>query len=184
MKIINLFKILIFFIISTHFVLANNNVPKPIGFIIENNVEALSQWIKSNGDVNYAIGNMPIVMFTVYEECRFDSLKLLLEKGVSPNTKGELDISLLHMASDHTDTSCLQLLISEGASLDSIDEYHRTAYYYAMMSDNKKAIDILYKKGLSLFIKDKLGFDVIHTSIVKDKHYLFKNILEALYEAS
>ncbi len=64
-----------------------------------------------------------------------------------------------------------------GAEINKINKNGETAYFYALTFANKRGIDILWEQGLSPFVKNSNGIDVIHDSILQKKAYLFENII-------
>ena len=156
--------------------------PEILRIITQNRENDLKDWLDKNNN-NIHIGDMPVIMYTVFDKCRYDMLKVFLDRGSDPNTiGGPLKSTLIHNASQHRDISCLTLLLERGASIDVYDNFSRTAYFYAMLSDNKDAINYLYEQGLSLFLKNNINLDVIHVSMAIDQDHLFKDVLKSAYK--
>lgn len=148
--------------------------------IMEDKSEDLSNWLKQGNSANTVLlENFSLISLSVYDACRPKVLKVLLDKGVDPNsTGGPIKKPIVLNAAEHKNTECLNLLIKYGVQLDSIDKNGNNAYHYALLSNNKKSIDILYETGLDLFQRNNNGLTFIDAAVLTDKSSLVKDVLE------
>lgn len=98
----------------------------------------------------------------------FELAKLFIKKGANVNLKDEYrDKHPLSLAAIMGDENMIDLLISNGADLHAKDDdYGFTALHIACtgFNYNKKAVELLIRKGADVKIKDRLGrtaFDLL-----------------------
>ena len=72
------------------------------------------------------------------------SLQLLLDRGLSPN-QADNGQTLLMEAALGGNTECVEMLLKAGADPKAVDQRGKTAYSYALIGENLKLMDLLYK---------------------------------------
>ena len=146
--------------------------------VINNEASAVLAWLSEGNDANTTYQGMPLIVASVSERCNLEVLKLLIKSGADINASDDvLKATNLHYSAQHKDLSCLKLILSSGAKIDALDINGKTAYFYALDFNNSAAITLLNESGLSVFIKDNDGIDVIHMSVLMDRAIIFKDLL-------
>ena len=161
----------------------SEKTPEIIKIIVEGRDNNLKEWLNNGNKPNAKIGNVPIVLFTTIDKCRYSSLKILLDSGADPNASaGSLFYPLLMNAAQQKDLSCLKLLIENGAQINIQDKDGNNAYYYTIFSKNYASIEILYDNGLNLFHRNNDGLTAIDIAILADKGHIFKKSIRKYTE--
>ena len=146
---------------------------EPFYAILESDTGKLKKWLEYNSP-NYMPGQIPLAAATVSGGCHIESLKLLISSGLDVNQKDLLSgSSLLHSAVENSNLSCMKILIENGADLKVHDKKNRNLYWYAVLSNNKEAIKILFKAGLSPLTKSSNDLNAIDLAKKLDRMYLF-----------
>ena len=153
------------------------------------------EWLLSQGaDANaVTVGEgVPVMHLALADECRPEKVRLLLEAGADPNASDAIEgrrAFAVHLAVQHHDLRCLNLLVKHGADISSLDEAGRNAYFYAVDRHNKHAIWHLWELGLDPMTKDNRGIDAIHysASIYANetswmRHWLFSDVISEIYD--
>ena len=154
----------------------------PAQYIAKNNLVALKQWHEAGGDLSGTYAATPLISIAVIEGCHLDILRYLVDNGISVNQRSPLHYDApIHAAAGQADTSCLEFLVNNNATIDVKTINGNNAYFEAMAVGNKEAIDILYKNGLSPFEKDFGTMDYIHFMAMNGKAELFEDILKQHY---
>lgn len=137
--------------------------------------EELLFLLENGVDINIKYRGLNPVFVTVSDECLYSKLTILLDFGVRIDLiEKYLSNSLLHYASQHDDTRCLELLLKEGANVGAVNDYGETPLFY---SASPSVSEILWRAGANIFQKDKHGLDVIHHSVLTGRENIYRNIL-------
>jgi len=108
---------------------------------------------------------------------RADDVKLLIEQGVSPNSKDENGVPLLSLAAARVDKegiNVVKALIEAGADINSKDKESQSALFYAARRGNRDVVTLLLENKINYYSVDYTGniartiaFREGHTDIVK-----------------
>lgn len=161
--------------------------------VIDGSYEAVAWFLSKGADANaVTLGEgVPVLHLAVADRCRPEKMRLLLDAGASPNALDAMDgrgVAAIHLAAQHQDLRCLELLVQRGADISILDNHGRSAYFYAVDRHNKSAIDRLWELGLDPTIQNKRGIDAIHysASIYANetswmRHWLFSDVISEIY---
>ena len=104
-------------------------------------------------------------------ECKEHFLKVLMEKGASPNTDHDCDVNYpMHYIISFWKSNVmliLQLLVEHGADIDAEDEHGATAVVRAQMQENFEAMAFLLENGAkSSYTVPQLGVSsMLHLAV-------------------
>lgn len=153
-------------------------LPRVIKLIANNDLTSINAWLDDEYVPGQTYFGTPLVLFTVTERCNIGALKAFVNHGADINAVDEfMSASLIHWAAPNKDVSCLKYLIDNGAKVDVLNENAESPYFEAIWSENEEAINILANAGLSLFMKNNAGVDVIHISVIAGRSHLLKTAL-------
>ena len=95
------------------------------------------------------------------DDCNWEIVKLLIEKGANIETQGTYGQTALHAASSRGDLEIIKLLIENGANIEAQDKYSSTALHWAVnshcsfvSSDCLEVVKFLIKKGAKVEAKN------------------------------
>lgn len=104
-------------------------------------------------------------------ECKEDVVKVLLEKGASPNTDPDCDVNypmhyIIYFWKSNV-MRILKLLVEHGADIDAEDEHGATAVVRAQMQENFEAMAFLLDNGArSSYVVPQLGVSsMLHLAV-------------------
>ena len=89
-------------------------------------------------------------------------LSLLINKGLSPETKNNDGMTPLHVAADNDQDIIIDYLAEIGVDLCLPDKLGRTALHIASLKGNTRAVRALLKHGCSANISDSEGCTPLH----------------------
>jgi ankyrin repeat protein len=90
-----------------------------------------------------------------------ETLKVLLEEGISPDYIGDMGETCLHRAAASGLTSVMRQLIDAGASVNAQDSIGRTPLMRACAGRHLDAVSVLIADGADLAIKDYEGYSAL-----------------------
>lgn len=93
---------------------------------------------------------------------------MLLEHGAAPNVQyGNEKLTPLHLAAEDGDVECVNLLIQNGASIESRNRKKQTPLHLAALSQCSETLEYLLMKGADPNAADMDGRTPLHSAIVK-----------------
>jgi hypothetical protein len=108
---------------------------------------------------------------------RADDVKLLIDQGVSPNSKDEKGVPLLNLAAARVDKEAINViktLLDAGADINGKDKESQSALFYAARKGNREIVTLLLENKINYYSVDYTGniartiaFREGHTDIVK-----------------
>lgn len=104
-------------------------------------------------------------------ECKESVVKILLEKGASPNTDPDCDVNYpMHYVISFWKSNVmliLQMLVEHGADIDAEDEHGATPVVRAQMQENFEAVAFLLDKGAKIsYTVPELGVSsILHLAV-------------------
>lgn len=87
----------------------------------------------------------------------------------SPNTKGEFDSTLLHLAAYQGDLEACELLVKYGADVNAKGNLDNTPLHDAALSNNEIIIEFLLANGAKKSIENELGQTPLKVAIIGKK---------------
>ncbi len=95
---------------------------------------------------------------------RADDIKILLERGASPNTSNDQGWAAVAIAADRTDAEgpkIVQVLVEGGANINVADKTGNYALINAARNNNSELVKYLISKGADYNVKDARGHSVL-----------------------
>lgn len=126
----------------------------------------LGYLLSKTGEISPYLG-MDLAFMTVLADCRYAKLKIMVING-SPIDSRDLSTgnSLVHYASKHKDTRCLEYLLESGANVNVVNHMGETPLFFSV---SEKASQILYEYGVNILHKDMFSIDAFQQGIVLGK---------------
>ena len=124
------------------------------------------------------------------KNCSDEMIKLLIEKGASPNAIDAAGRTPLHIISGRNMTSltsmeierannCMEILLGVGADPNTVDSSGMTALHYASLQSQMTFSNLLIKNGANIYIKESGSSSSALELLVKHCH---KSLIKALDE--
>lgn len=127
--------------------------------ILQKQKEWLKILIDTGIDVNVAddLGNTPLHYAAKLGE--IDMVVQLLREKININAKNKKGQTPLHFAIKKSDkqSELIQVLIDNGANIDSVDQLDRTVAHYSCITGNMSSLMVLVKNHVNLNAVDKEG---------------------------
>lgn len=164
-------------------VLDGQGRPPVITAILYGSTEQLQEVLEAGFDPDATFSGVPALHFSVSESCHEGKLIRLIRAGAEPEAKDELlGATPFHLAAQHENTVCLEILARAGADIDAQDSQGRTAYFYAIDHQAGLAIEKLWSFGADTSIASNDGLDIFQYAIASDKAELVKPLIFQLVE--
>lgn len=124
---------------------------------ITGNVSDLKQAIEKCDDLNIKNkeGQTPLC---IVSKCRYDLVKLLVEKGADINLQSDEIISPLHWAVEFDNEEIVEYLLSKGADIYSRDHSYETPLHWAAWTGHHKSASLLLAYGDNPLVENNGGF--------------------------
>ena len=104
------------------------------------------------------------LMWACFEKINaFLNVSELLEEGADVHQVSKDNITALHIAAEHSDSSVIKLLLDKGISVNILDGEMRTPLMWACFSENNKDnVKILVKNNAQVDVKDAFNNTPLH----------------------
>lgn len=124
---------------------------------ITGNVFDLKQAIEKCDDLNIK-NNEGQTPLCIVAKCRYDLVKLLVEKGADVNLQSDEIISPLHWAVEFDNEEIVEYLLSKGADIYSRDHSYETPLHWAAWTGHYKSASLLLAYGDNPLVENRGGF--------------------------
>ena len=112
------------------------------------------------------------------ERGKTESIRLLLEKGVNPNSRDKNLQTALHCALSTGHLKASKLLLAKGTDINAKDRKGRTALHQASLNGRYKVAKFLLENGAEINTEDKYGWTPLQCAVSKDYDKVATLLLE------
>lgn len=102
------------------------------------------------------------------EQANAAQISLLLHGSANPNLTNSGSETVLHVISDHGQTSLARLLLSFGADPDLVDKSGRTTLHRAVRGGHASLVQLLIEQGADASVEDSCGNTALHNAFDMD----------------
>ncbi|MFP3024204.1 MAG: ankyrin repeat domain-containing protein, partial [Wolbachia sp.] len=106
------------------------------------------------------------------------SIHLEIPSSGEINAQGELDRTLLHLASGAGEFDKVKLLLDRGANIEAQDEFGYTPIFLATQSGKWSIVRLLLDKGANIDVQDKEGKTLLYFANQKDNLDMVQFLLD------
>lgn len=136
----------------------------------ENSLESLELLLDGGASllVTDKNGNTPLHFLVLREKINWMVGDILLEGGVSTDSKNSVGITALHRAAEKGSLDGCTYLLDRGAKVDPVDDNGFTPLFYSIMKGSTEIASFLLERGAGINKRDLRGNTVLHASVLQD----------------
>jgi len=138
--------------------------------------------LSKGANINYSDPDDPFGANCLSEASRRGKaqiVQLLIERGVSVNTKISHDITALHLACERGHVNVVQVLLDNGCSPAPAELFNLdTPLHYAAASDHDAICKLLVDSGVDINIQNRTGDTPLHIAVANDRSSSTTMLLE------
>lgn len=114
----------------------------------------------------------------------FSAVRVALSSGTDPNSKHKGQTPLM-FAAEKGHLAVMELLLANGAKVDVLDSYNRTALHFATLAQSAECCRLLVTKGASIEVESTLGgespFDIAKMRSIIDIQKIFQQVRDGTF---